>query len=77
MAKKMDVEKSTEPAKEVKHWLDEIGSAKKREKDYRKDGQEIIDIYSGKKSDEIPFNILFSNVETLLPSLFSQSPLGQ
>lgn len=74
MAKKIDGERSNEPVNEVKHWIDEIGSAKKREKDYRKDGQNIIDIYSGKKSDEIPFNILFSNVETLLPSLFSQSP---
>lgn len=71
---KKDTKVSKEPTQEVKHWLDEIGSAKKREKDYRKEGQEIIDIYSGKKSDEIPFNILFSNVETLLPSLFSQVP---
>jgi hypothetical protein len=74
MAKKKDIEVSKEPVQEVKHWLDEIGSAKKREKDYRKEGQEIIDIYSGEKSDQIPFNILFSNVETLLPSLFSQTP---
>lgn len=74
MAKKMEVEALKEPTEEVKHWLTEIATARKREKDFRKDGDEIIDIYSGKKSDQIPFNILFSNVETLLPALYSQTP---
>lgn len=73
MAKAMKA-KPGEPATEVRYWLGEIASAKKREKDYRKDGEEIIEIYSGKKSDQVPFNILFSNVETLLPALFSQTP---
>lgn len=59
---------------EVRHWLDEIKSAKKREKDYRKDGDSIIQTYSGEKCDTVPFNILFSNTETLLPALFSQVP---
>lgn len=72
--KKDDSGKAMEPSTEVKHWLGEIASAKKREKDYRKDGKEVIDIYSGKCPDKIPFNILFSNVETLLPALFSQTP---
>lgn len=70
----MDKEESKEPSLEVQHWITEIATAKKREKDFRKDGEEVIDIYSGKKSNEIPFNILFSNVETLLPALFSQTP---
>lgn len=72
--KKDDSGKALEPSAEVRHWLGEISSAKKREKDYRKDGKEVIDIYSGKCPDKIPFNILFSNVETLLPALFSQTP---
>ncbi len=76
MKKKMDDDtgRALEPSAEVRHWLGEIASAKKREKDYRKDGKEVIDIYSGKQPDKIPFNILFSNVETLLPALFSQTP---
>lgn len=74
MAKKTETDVLKEPTEEVKHWLTEIATARKREKDYRKDGKEIIDIYSGKKSDQIPFNILFSNVETLLPALYSQTP---
>ncbi len=69
-----DDTRAMEPSAEVRHWLGEIASAKKREKDYRKDGKEVIDIYSGKQPDKIPFNILFSNVETLLPALFSQTP---
>lgn len=72
--KKDDSGRAMEPTAEVRHWLGEIASAKKREKDYRKDGKEVIDIYSGKCPDKVPFNILFSNVETLLPALFSQTP---
>ena len=74
MAKRKEERKAGEPASEVRYWLGEIASAKRREKDYRKDGQEIIEIYSGKRQDETPFNICFSNVETLLPALFSQVP---
>jgi len=65
---------STKQGSEVRYWLGEIAGAKKREKTWRKDGEEINDIYCGKKNNEIPFNILFSNVETLLPALFSQTP---
>lgn len=53
-------------------WLEEIKTAKKREKDFREDGQEILDIYEGEKTT--PYNILYSNTEVLLPALFSQLP---
>jgi len=66
--------KKKEPASEVQYWLSEIASSKRREKDFRKDGEDIIAIYSGERCDQIPFNILFSNVETLLPAIFSQTP---
>jgi len=56
----------------IRHWLNEIAQAQKREKEFRKDGQEILDIYSAKT--DTPFNILFSNTETLLPSLYSAVP---
>ncbi len=61
-------------ANAVTHWLTEIDAAKRREKDYRKDGQRILNIYTGEKSLEVPFNILFSNTETLLPALYSAIP---
>jgi len=52
-------------------WHDEIKDAKKREKEFRDKGKEILEIYEGK---DTPFNILYSNTETLLPALFSQTP---
>ena len=74
MPKKSEARKAGQPAEEVRYWLGEIASAKRREKDYRKDGDEVIEIYCGKKPDQISFNILFSQTETLLPALFSQVP---
>jgi len=56
---------------EVRYWLDEIKEAKKREKDFRKNGDKILKTYQGEKT---PFNILYSNTETLLPALFSDLP---
>ena len=58
----------------VMHWVNEIASAKKREKNYRKEGQRIIDIYTGKETEKQQFAILFSNTETLLPAVYSQVP---
>lgn len=57
---------------EAAYLLREIDAAKKREKDYREKGKEILQIYEGKKNT--PFNILFSNTETLLPALYSAIP---
>ena len=65
---------SKKVADHVTHWLNEIAASRKREKDFRKEGQRIIDIYSGEKKNAIPFNILFSNTETLLPALYSSTP---
>jgi len=57
---------------EVGVWLEEIKQSKKREKDYLKQGEEIVNIYEG--DENTPFNILFSNTETMLPALFSNVP---
>jgi hypothetical protein len=59
---------------DVNFWLEEIKAAKKREKDYRKDGKKILAIYDGEKAKTTPFNILFSNTETMLPALYSAVP---
>ncbi len=59
---------------EVERWLDEIKDAKKRETDFRKDGERVLKIYSAEKNETTPFNILFSNTETLLPALYSAVP---
>ena len=71
----MDEErKPGEPHPTVTYWLNEIGAARKREKDYRSEGQRILDIYEGKKTETTPFNILFSNTETMSPALYSAIP---
>jgi len=57
---------------EIRVWLEEIKSSKKREKDFRSDGDDILEIYDADK--KTPFNILFSNTETMLPALFSELP---
>jgi hypothetical protein len=62
------------PNDEVRYWLNEIEDAKKREKDFREDGKTIIELYDGEKPDENPFNILYSNTETLQPALYSNLP---
>lgn len=69
-----DAEAPRQMGANVSHWLNEIAASKKREKDFRKEGERILDIYSGKKAESTPFNILFSNTETLLPALYSAIP---
>lgn len=59
---------------EVKHWIAEIRAAEKREKEFRKCGREVLEIYGGKKVKTTPFNILFSNTETTAPVLYSAQP---
>lgn len=65
---------TTTPNGGVKYWLNELDEAKKRDKDYHKEGQRIIDIYQCKDTAKVPFNILFSNTDTILPALYSAIP---
>jgi hypothetical protein len=61
-------------SKDVRHWINEISAAKRREKDFRREGERINSIYDGKEREKIPFNILFSNTETLVPAVYSMVP---
>lgn len=74
MANKNDLVEKKPVDSVVSYWLNEISAAKKREKDFRKEGERILEIYSGSKPDKTPYNILYSNTETLLPSLYSSVP---
>lgn len=56
----------------VKHWMDEIEASLRREKTWLKDARCAIDIYEGET--EQPFNILYSNTETLSPALYNSTP---
>lgn len=69
-----DDEKDKAPSAQVGRWLKELDACKKREAEFRKQGQDILDIYDACKSEGVPFNILFSNTETLLPAIYSSVP---
>ena len=58
----------------VQAWLKELDAARKRVKDYRKDGARVVKLYEGGKASESPFNILYSNTETLAPALYNNVP---
>lgn len=60
----------------VELWLNRIEGARRRPawKDFIKEGELAEEIYKGCKKDETPFNILYSNTETLQPSLYSATP---
>ena len=58
----------------VQSWLTELDSARKRLKDYRKDASRVVKLYEGGKAQESPFNILYSNTETLAPALYNNLP---
>jgi hypothetical protein len=77
MAKKATggiVEARKEPSALVRYWTDEINSARKREKEFRKEGERIRKIFSGEAKRTTPFNILYSNTETMSPALYSATP---
>lgn len=64
----------TQDANGVKHWFSEIDAAIKRDTDYRKEGKRINGIYEAESENKTPFNILYSNTDTLLPALYSAIP---
>jgi hypothetical protein len=63
-----------EPAKIVAFWLNELKASKKREERYRKNGAKVLALYEADQEQDTPFNILYSNTETLRPALYSAQP---
>jgi hypothetical protein len=61
-------------AGEIRAWYAEIDDAKKRAETYCKEGERVLGIYSSTDKNKIPFNILFSNTDTLLPAYYSAVP---
>ncbi len=62
------------PDSPIAQWLAEIDAAMKREKEFRTDGQRIVELFEGGKKREFQFNILYSNTETLAPALYNSTP---
>lgn len=68
-----DIDEKSVNAK-VRKWCGRIELARKREKHWRAEARKIIEIYEGARPESTPFNILFSNTETLAPALYSRLP---
>ena len=58
----------------VRHGVGELDQARVREKDFRKEGTRLVELYEGAKKDTYQFNILYSNTETLSPALYNSVP---
>lgn len=66
--------KTNPEAEEIKTWFLEIADAKKRDKKFHDEGERINKIYACDDKDKVPFNILYSNTDTLIPALYSSVP---
>lgn len=55
-------------------WKKELQLADKREKDWRTNGQKILDRYTGKEKKKNRYNILWSNTEILRPAIYNTRP---
>lgn len=73
-AAKDDDAKPTPQGPTVPSLIEEISQAAEREKDYRKNAVEVIEIFEGLKHMTEQYNILYSNVDTMLPALYNSTP---
>lgn len=62
------------PAGIVKRWKAELALADEDEKNYRKEGHEVYKLYDGAEAKNNSFNIVWSNTETLRPSVYNSTP---
>jgi hypothetical protein len=63
-----------ESEEEIKQWLHEVKTAKRREKSWRKEARDLVAMYEASKGENAPFNILYANVETIAPTLYNALP---
>lgn len=71
---KKDVPAGHLSPEQVAGWLAEIDGQKRKQKDWREGAKKIVDLYEGYKAVASPFNILYSNTDTLLPALYNNTP---
>lgn len=55
-------------------WLDRIKAQQKLEDKWLKAAHDAVQIYTCEGEKPAPFNILFSNVETIVPSIYNSTP---
>ena len=61
-------------SEDLKAWKDEVQKAIERQKAYVKKANFAVDIYEAQKEADNSFNVLYSNTETILPTLISAAP---
>lgn len=70
----MNAKSSRAENPEIRGWLKEIDSVRKREKEYRDNASKVVKIYEAEEKVDFQFNILYSNTETMLPALYNSTP---
>ena len=63
-----------EEEKEIAQWEVELAAALRREKSFRKEAKRAVKTYEARDEEQIPYNILYSNVETLSPAVYNSLP---
>lgn len=62
-------------AANAREWLRDIERREKAiKKAWRDEADKIVQIYEADEKEAVPFNILYSNTETLLPALYNSTP---
>lgn len=62
---------------DVQFWMEQIDASTSREEAWLKRAVKAVDLYEGEKRGDSPFNILYSNTDTLMPALYSNTPRTQ
>lgn len=74
-----DAERGAKLRAEGEKWMERIHAAEKREDDWRKDAEAAEAAYAcdgkGSKGKLYDFNILHSNVETIVPAIYNSTPV--
>lgn len=72
-----ETKQGTDPIAVWKLWNEALNLASKEEGEWRKAAKKCQDIYAneGKDEDRQKFNILFSNVETIVPAIYNSPPV--
>ena len=65
----------TSGSERVRMWLAALEAAGKEEKEWREEASKATDIYRAEDSEQknTKFNILHSNVETILPAIYNST----
>lgn len=60
---------------EVRFWVDALRLAEKEEEDWSKVADEAYKVFAADKKKKATFNILYSNVETIVPAVYNSTPV--